>query len=140
MHRYLLLLGIVTCCLLTSAAGAGPPFPESQKLQGAWVPEGVECGKVFFRQGKSINFRRPGATVREGLLVEGDRVGDARQRCTITNLKPSGETYTLLLTCFDGRSLWSKLSFSLRFVGDDKLVRTFTDFPDEKLQLDRCPI
>ena len=139
MARCLCSLALVGCLLMT-AAGAGPVFPELQKLQGAWVPEGAQCAKIFFRQGKSINFRRPGATSREGVLIEGDRVGDGRQRCTIIKAKGDGDAYTILLTCFDGRSIWSKLSFSLRFSGDDKLIRSFADFPDEKLQLDRCRI
>ena len=85
---------------LTSTAGASPLSPELQKLQGAWVPQGAQCADVFFRQGKAINFRRPGATSREGVLIDGGRVGDGRQRCTISKLKPDGETYTILFTCF----------------------------------------
>ena len=135
-RRFLVLIG----SLLASAAGAGPLSPELQKLQGAWVPQGAQCADIFFRQGKSINFRRPGAPSREGVLIEGDRVGDARQRCTITKAKAEGEAYTILLTCFDGRSIWSKRSFSLRFSGEDKLIRSFADFPDEELRLDRCRI
>jgi hypothetical protein len=132
----------VLISLLLLLAGNGVDAqqrPELHRLQGAWVPEGAKCESVFYRQGKSINFVRPGAAVREGILVEGNRIGDARNGCSITKVRPNGDMQTLLVSCFSGLVV-SKLSFSIRFADDDTVVRTLTDFPEEELRLRRCRI
>jgi hypothetical protein len=124
-----------------SAAIADPRHPQLERLQGAWVPQGSQCEKVFFRQGNSINFHRTGASLREGLLVQGNRLSDARHRCSISNVTQAGDTQTALLTCFSrSTSRASKLSISLKFIDQNTVVRTFSDSPEEKLQLSRCDV
>jgi hypothetical protein len=141
MKRHFRSLCTGTCLLLTSAFTAVPQPSELQRLQGAWVPEGAQCSNVFFRKGRSINFYRPGASVREGILIERNRLSDARQRCTIRGFKPNSDTYTMLIRCLRGRSLISStFSFSLRFVDDDTVIRSFREFPEEKLMFHRCKI
>ena len=132
-----------TCFLMLSnfAAVAQERYPELQRLQGAWVPEGQECKKVFFRQGRSINFHRPGISVREGLLLQGNRLSDGRQRCVISNTKQDQDSYSILITCLGSRSLiTSKLSLFVKFEDENSVVRTFNGFPEERLKLRRCPI
>jgi hypothetical protein len=134
---------VVLCSLLLCRPGFAqePRSAELQRLQGAWVPEGSKCAKVFFRQGTSIRFHQPGALVRKGILIEGNRVSDARLRCTITRLKPTGDTYTMLVRCLRHRSLISStVSFSLRFLDEDTVIKTFSDFPEEKLKFRRCKV
>jgi hypothetical protein len=125
--------------LLLLGRGAEAQQPDLQRLQGAWVPDGAKCENVFYRQGKSINFVRPGAAVREGILVEGNRIGDGRNGCSITKVKPAGDMWILLVSCFSGLVV-SKLSFSIRFADESTLTRTLTDFPEEELRLRRCRI
>jgi hypothetical protein len=112
-----------------------------ERLQGAWVPEGNRCESVFFRQGTSIKFHQPGASLREGLLIQGNRLSDARHRCSISKVTQAGDTQTALLTCFSqSTSRRSKLSISLKFIDQNTVVRTFSDSPEEKLQLRRCDV
>lgn len=131
--RWLLLAG---CFPAWIAVIWVPPVSAIERLQGAWVPEGNRCESVFFRQGNSINSHRPGASVREALLVQGSRLSDARHRCTMSNVRQESDTQTALLTCFN-RSISrpSKLSISLTFVDRNTVVRTFSDSPE---QLHRC--
>ena len=133
------LLGISAFLLLGLAPAGAQPDPELRRLQGAWVPEGARCEKVFFRQGTSINFFRPGAATREGILVEGKRIGDARNRCSIKKVRPDGDAQALLITCYSGLVV-SNLAFTLRFVDDDTIIRTLSDFPEEEVRLRRCKI
>jgi hypothetical protein len=129
-------LGIVLPVLLTSAVADAQTYPDLQRFRGAWVPEGAKCETVFFRQGSSINFHRPGASVREGILIHGrNRIEDARNRCHIKKVKPDGDAQSLLVTC-----LVSNLSFSVRFIDEDTVVRSLTDFPEEQVRLRRCKI
>ena len=131
---------IVTCVGLGAAAEvSAQPTPMLKRLEGAWVPDGARCKDVFFRQGTSINFVRPGATTRDGILVAGTRIRDPKNACTISKTREVGETQTLLLTCFSGL-LVSKISFSIRFQGEDTVVRTFRDFPDEKTIFHKCRV
>jgi hypothetical protein len=126
--------------LLLASRGAGAQQkPDLERLQGAWVPDGAKCESVFYRQGKSINFVRPGAAVRGGILVQGNRIEDGRNGCSITKIRPDGERQMLLVSCFSGLVV-SKLSFSIRFADDATVVRTLTDFPEEELRLRRCRI
>jgi hypothetical protein len=118
--------------LLSGNAIAEPRYPELERLQGAWVPEEHRCEKVFFRQGRSINFYRPGASVREGILVQENHLSDARHRCVISKVKQHEESYTMLVTCLGSRSLiTSKLSLSMKFEDENRVVRTFSAFPEE---------
>ena len=131
---------VATLLLLLASSGASAQHKaELERLQGAWVPDGAKCESVFYRHGKSINFVRPGAAVREGILVSGNRIQDARNGCSITKVRPDGERQTLLVSCFSGLVV-SKLSFSIRFADDSTVVRTLTDFPEEELRLRRCRI
>lgn len=132
---------ILALLLLAGGATAGPRFPELQPLQGAWVPEGARCENVFFRQGTSVNFRKPGAVVREGILIEDNRLGDSRQRCVITKFRKDGERFRMLVTCSKFETiLTSKFSLVLAFADENTVVRSFSDFPDETLRLRRCRI
>jgi hypothetical protein len=135
MHRRVPTLLLL---IVTSGSAAAQEL-ELQRLQGAWVPEGTKCESVFYRQGKSINFVRPGADAREGIIVRANRIEDARNGCSITKVRPDGERRTLLVSCFSGLVV-SKLSFSIRFADDSTVVRTLTDFPEEELRLRRCRI
>jgi len=135
-----LLPWIVTCIGLSAAAEvSAQPTPTLKRLEGAWVPDGARCKDVFFRQGTAINFARPGAATRDGILVAGTRIRDPNNSCTISKVNESGESPTLLLTCFSGL-LVSKISFSIRFQDEDTVVRTFSDFPDEKTTFRRCRV
>jgi hypothetical protein len=125
--------------LLPSDAATAQDRGDLQHLQGAWVPEGVNCEHVFFRQGTSIHFIRRGAITREGIVIKGDRVEDSRNRCTISRSKAEERGETLLLSCFSGL-LVSKVAISLRFLDQDTLIRTLSDFPDDELRLRRCRI
>ncbi|MFL5533330.1 MAG: hypothetical protein ACJ8BC_15295 [Gemmatimonadales bacterium] len=127
-----LLPWIVTCIGLSAAAEvSAQPTPT--------VPDGARCKDVFFRQGTSINFARPGAATRDGILVAGTRIRDPKNACTISKTREVGETQTLLLTCFSGL-LVSKISFSIRFQDEDTVIRTLSDFPDEKATFRRCRV
>lgn len=138
-HHYIC-FGIVLPVLLTSTAANAQTYPDLQRFRGAWVPEGAKCETVFFRQGTSINFHRPGATVREGILIHGkNRIEDARNRCHIKKVKQNGEEQSLLVTCLSGLVV-SNLAFSVRFLDDDTVVRSLTDFPEEQVRLRRCKI
>lgn len=112
---------------------------ETDRLQGAWVPDGSRCGDVFFRQGKSINFVRPGAAGRDGILIQGNRIGDSRNQCTIEGVRADADRFALLLTCFSGL-LVSKIAFDLRFVGEDTVVRTLSGFPEAEARWQRCKL
>src|SRR3954465_6313138 len=103
------------------------------------IRDGARCKDVFFRQGTAINFARPGAATRDGILVVGTRIRDPKNACTISKTREVGETQTLLLTCFSGL-LVPKISFSIRFQDEDTVVRTFSDFPDEKTTFRRCRV
>jgi hypothetical protein len=127
-----LLPWIVTCIGLSAAAElSAQPTPTLKRLEGAWVPDGARCKDVFFRQGTAINFARPGAATRDGILVAGTRIRDPNNSCTISKVNETGESPTLLLTCFSGL-LVSKIAFSIRFQDEDTVMRTLNDFPDEK--------
>ena len=135
-----LLPWIVTCVGLGAAAEvSAQPTPTLKRLEGAWVPDSARCKDVFFRQGTSINFVRAGAATRDGILVAGTQIRDPKNACTISKIREDGQTQTLLLTCFSGL-LVSKISFSIRFQDDDTVVRTFSDFPDEKTTFRRCRV
>ena len=80
-----LLPWIVTCVGLSAAAEvSAQPTPTLKRLEGAWVPDGARCKDVFFRQGTAINFARPGAATRDGILVAGTRIRDPKNACTIS--------------------------------------------------------
>ena len=135
-----LLPWIVTCIGLSAAAEVtAQPTPTLKRLEGAWVPDGARCKDVFFRQGTAINFARPGAARRDGILVAGTRMRDPKNACTISKIKEDGETQTLLLTCFSGL-LISKISFSIQFRDEDTVVRVLNDFPEEKTTFRRCRV
>jgi hypothetical protein len=108
-----------------------------QRLEGAWVPEGSSCAKVFFKQGTAIHFLRRGASKREGIVILGNRIEDSRQRCTISRAKVEADRHTLFITCFSGL-LVSKLAFSLQLVAEETVLRTFTDFPEDQMRWRRC--
>ena len=81
-----LLPWIVTCIGLSAAAEvSAQPTPTLKRLE--WVPDGARCKDVFFRQGTSINFARPGAATRDGILVAGTRIRDPKNSCTISKIK-----------------------------------------------------
>jgi hypothetical protein len=135
-----LLPWIVTCVGLSAAAEvSAQPTPTLKRLEGAWVPDGARCKDVFFRQGTSINFARPGAATRDGILVAGTRIRDPNNSCTISKVNETGENPTLLLTCFSGL-LVSKIAFSIRFQDEDTVMRTLNDFPEEKATFRRCRV
>jgi hypothetical protein len=135
-----LLPWIVTCVGLSAAAEvSAQPTPTLKRLEGAWVPDGARCKDVFFRQGTAINFARPGAATRDGILVAGTRIRDPNNSCTISKVNESGENPTLLLTCFSGL-LVSKIAFSIRFQDEDTVIRTLNDFPEEKATFRRCRV
>jgi hypothetical protein len=135
-----LLPWIVTCVGLSAAAEvSAQPTPTLKRLEGAWVPDGARCKEVFFRQGTAINFARPGAATRDGILVAGTRIRDPNNSCTISKVNESGESPTLLLTCFSGL-LVSKIAFSIRFQDEDTVMRTLNDFPEEKATFRRCRV
>jgi hypothetical protein len=135
-----LLPWIVTCIGLSAAAEASAQAtPTLTRLEGAWVPDGARCKDAFSRQGTTINFVRPGATTRDGILVAGTRIRDPKNACTISKTREVGETQTLLLTCFSGL-LVSKISFSIRFQDEDTVVRSLSDFPEEKATFRRCRV
>ena len=135
-----LLPWIVTCIGLSAAAEvSAQPTPTLKRLEGAWVPDGARCKDVFFRQGTSINFARPGAATRDGILVAGTRIRDPKNSLHDQQGQRIGETQTLLLTCFSGL-LVSKISFSIRFQDEDTVIRTLNDFPEEKATFRRCRV
>ena len=85
-----LLPWIVTCIGLSAAAEvSAQPTPTLKRLEGAWVPDGARCKDVFFRQGTAINFARPGAATRDGILVAGTRIRDPKNACTISKIMRS---------------------------------------------------
>ena len=135
-----LLPWIVTCVGLSAAAEVNAqPTPTLKRLEGAWVPDGARGKDVFFRQGTTSNFARPGAATRDGILVAGTRIRDPKNSCTISKINENGESPTLLLTCFSGL-LVSKISFSIRFQDEDTVTRTLNDFPEEKATFRRCRV
>jgi len=130
----------VTCVGLSAATEVSArAAPTLKRLEGAWVPDGARCQDVFFRQGTAINFARPGAATRDGILVVGTRIRDPKNSCTISKINENGESPTLLLTCFSGL-LVSKISFSIRFQDEDTVTRTLNDFPEEKATFRRCRV
>src|SRR5829696_6894755 len=130
----------LTCIGLSVAAEvSAQTTPTLKRLEGAWVPDGARCQNVFFGQGTTINFARPGAARRDGILVAGTRMRDPKNACTISKIKEDGETQTLLLTCFSGL-LVSKISFSIQFRDEDTVVRVLNDFPEEKTTFRRCRV
>jgi hypothetical protein len=135
-----LLPWIVTCVGLSAAAEvSAQATPTLKRLEGAWVPDGARCRDVFFRQGTSINFARPGAATRDGILVAGPRIRDPNNSCTISKINESGANHTLLLPCYSGL-LVSKISFSIRFQDEDTVIRTLNDFPEETVTFRRCRV
>ena len=133
-----LLPWIVACAGLGAAAEvSAQPAPTLRRLEGAWVPDDAHCKDVFFRQGTALNFARPGAATRDGIVVAGTRIRDPKNACTISKTKEDGETQTLLLTCFSGL-LVSKISFSIRFQDEDTVTRTLNDFPEERATFRKC--
>src|SRR5687767_2939810 len=134
--RYVRVAAALFTVLAPEAANA-QDRAQLQRLQGAWVPDGSSCPNVFFKQGTAIHFLRRGASKREGNLILGNRIEDSRQGCTISRAKVEGDRYTLFITCFSGL-LVSKLAFSLQFVADDTVLRTFTDFPEDQMRWRRC--
>jgi hypothetical protein len=125
--------------VLAPEAANAQDRPQLQRLQGAWVPEGSSCANAFFKQGTAIHFARPGSSKREGILILGNRIEDSRQRCTISKAKMEADRHTLFITCFSGL-LVSKLAFSLQFVAEDVVLRTFTDFPEDQMRWRRCSL
>jgi predicted membrane GTPase involved in stress response len=137
---YLPRLCVALAIVLISTECIAQPFAELRRFRGAWVPEGTTCKSVFSRQGSAIHFRRPGTTVREGILIdEKNRIEDARNRCHVKKIKASGEAHSLLISCLSGLVV-SNLSFSVQFIDDDTVVRSVTEFPEEKVRLRRCKI
>src|SRR3954453_10076186 len=123
--------------------GHGRPFRGLRfpAIAGRVASGGCFLRQSFFSPRKSINFYRPGASIREGILIEKNRLSDARQRCTITKVKATGDAYSLSLTCLRAASLLSsRRSLSLVFVDRDTVSRTFSDFPEERVKLHRCKI
>ena len=130
--------GFAALLLLTSGwAACAQDKPDLGRLEGAWVPEGTACKAVFYRQGSAVHFARPGAAKRDGVVIKGNRIEDARNRCTIRRAKEEASQYTVLLSCFSGL-LVSSFALKLRFAGEDTVIRTLPDFPDEEKRWQRC--
>jgi hypothetical protein len=127
--------GIALCCAAIPARAADGDLVK--RLQGAWVPSGKTCGEVFFRQGTSINFVRPGADDREGVLIAGTVLRDGRYQCSIqTSATAAGAGYRVPVTCFSGLRVALR-SFALRIVDEDTMVRGAPEGGTE-LRLRRC--
>ncbi len=124
--------------LLTTILAALPSAGHaSDRLQGAWVVDGVSCSDVFTQRGGRPAFKRNSLQGWSAFIVAGKHVRGARATCDLISSKQKGEVESFLLGC-RSQIMFGSMSVSVRFLTDDKFVRFDPEFPEIETTYNRC--
>ncbi|CAN7147201.1 hypothetical protein LJR009_000023 [Bosea sp. LjRoot9] len=126
--------------LLAGAAVAisdRPGWASPERLQGAWATSAASCDQVFTKRNGRLVFNRQFGDSWSGFIVSGKHVRGARATCDLISSKHKGDILTFLLGC-ESEIMFDTMTISVRFNGDDSLVRFDPEFPEVETPYDRC--
>lgn len=109
----------------------------SDRLQGAWVMDGVSCSDVFSQRGSRVAFKQNSPEGWSAFIVAGKHVRSLRASCDRLSSKQKGDVESFLLGC-RSQIMFGSMSVSVRFLTDDKFVRFDPEFPEVETTYHRC--
>jgi hypothetical protein len=107
-------------------------------LNGMWASAADRCDKIFQKTAKRVSFQQMADLYGSGFIVDGDKLRGKAARCTVKSKRETPEAIHILASCASDIML-SNVQFSLKFNGNDSLVRFFPDIPGMELTYYRCP-
>ena len=122
---------LIACFLFSVAAGAA-------SLTGVWATDGSACQTVFVKSGGHVSFADNSDIYGGGFIIEGSLVRGKMQTCNIKLRKEDGEITHIVATCSTDVAL-STIQFSLKFDGENKIIRFFPGVPELSTPYFRCP-
>lgn len=89
-------------CLLALIMVAAPldgAWPQANRIQGAWLEEGVSCASVFEATTHAIGFKRSGNIFAPAFIITPRRLSTPWANCRVVSVTPSGERQVVRLSC-----------------------------------------
>lgn len=131
--RRLVRPGAALISLVVTAVGAN-----ALDLNGAWVSDADNCGKVFARKGAQLGFTDMSEVYGGGFIVDGDQIIGKFAHCRIRARKDTGSSVNLVAACATDIML-SSVQFSLKELDANSLIRQFPGMEDMEIRYHRCP-
>lgn len=136
MRRDRTILALLVVGAAATVSG-GPGWASPERLQGAWATSAASCDQVFAKRNGRLIFNRQFGEAWSGFIVSGKHVRGARATCDLISSKHKGDILTFLLGC-ESEIMFDTMTVSVRFNGDDSLVRFDPEFPEVETPYNRC--
>ncbi len=124
----------LTAALLTPMAQAG-----AVELSGAWATDADMCGRVFTRKDNQVVFAEMSDLFGSGFIIDGNRITGKAAHCTIESRKQDGDAMDISAACASS-IMNQNVKFSIKFIDDNTINRSFEDIPGMSIKYYRCKI
>ena len=135
MSRKLLCLPLLLAGLLGLPAGAAV----AAGIDGAWATNASACKQVFTKKGKDVVLARDADFYGSGFVIDGSIVRGKMATCKVMSRKEEGTTIKFSASCATEISI-SKNEFELKIIDDNKVMRSFPNFPEMDTPFYRCKL
>jgi hypothetical protein len=106
-------------------------------LQGAWAPNASDCGKIFRKKGRTVEFVRKGLGEPTSFIIAGQSARGPRASCQIRSVRARGDVLDVRLGC-ETAVIADSYTLSVRFFDKDSLARFDPSFPESEARFERC--
>lgn len=107
-------------------------------LTGLWATGTEACDKIFETKENRVAFRRDSDMHGSGFIVEGRRIRGGTANCTVTKSKEDNDIIHMIASCATD-IMYSNVQFSVKVLGEDKIIRFFPGIEGMELMYYRCP-
>jgi hypothetical protein len=113
---------------------------EAANIEGAWVSKSAVCSNIFSKsKNGAILFKENSDAFGSGFIINNGSIRGKVLSCKIIRRNHEKDLIHLLASCSSDVML-DTIQFSLRMIGDDRLVRIFPGIPELEYTYERCPI
>jgi hypothetical protein len=131
----LLYVAALSACLVGLPAGAAL----AASLDGAWATNASTCKQVFTKKGKDVVLAREADFYGSGFVIDGSTIRGKMATCKVTSRKEEGTTVRFSASCATDISI-SRNEFDLKILDDNKVMRSFPNFPEMDTPYYRCKL
>jgi hypothetical protein len=132
IRRTVILSGLALLGATSAHAATG-----LELLQGAWAEASLDCASLFKDSNGRPAFQDLNGFNSGAFLIEDKKIKGQSTSCEIQRVREEGSDLSLILTCADS-VMASTQDVHFKILGDGRLSRSFTGFPEYQQVYKRC--
>jgi hypothetical protein len=125
------ILGAAASLVIAGSASRAAP------IDGVWADNASHCSKIFIKTGKTISLAPDADFYGSGFIIQGNNIVGKFLTCKIKSRAIEGDVMRLAADCSSVITTQAQ-QFTLKLLGNDRIIRMFPDIPEMAVTYDRC--